>query len=101
MKRQPKVPSVGADEDAATIFRAAKKTEKRSKYETRVRRMKRQPKVPSVGADEDAATIFRAAKKNIQPANQISFSKNNLKKKCHSATLLPAISTNFDSALMA
>ena len=25
MKRRPKVPSVGADEDAATIFRAAKK----------------------------------------------------------------------------
>jgi len=41
--------------------------------------MMNQPKVPSVGADEDAATIFRAAKKNIQPANQISFNKNNLK----------------------
>ena len=26
MMKHPKVPSVGADEDAATIFRAAKKT---------------------------------------------------------------------------
>ena len=56
-----------------------KKIEKRSKYETRVRRMKMQLKVPSVGADDDAATIFRTAKRNIQPANQISFNKNNLK----------------------
>ena len=39
----------------------------------------KQPKVPSVGADEDVATIFRVAKKNIQPANRISFNKNNLK----------------------
>jgi len=59
------------------------------------------PKVPSVGADEDAATIFRAAKKNIQPANRISFNENNLNKKSHSATQLPAISANFDSALVA
>jgi len=60
------------------------------------------PKVPSVDADEDAATIFRAAKKNIQPDNRISFNKNNLKfKYCYLATQLPAISANFDSALMA